>query len=136
MAQGGCMCGNVRYTIEGDPVMQALCHCVDCRKITGSTYSTNSIYPESGFKVTQGTTKTHSKTADGGNTITSHFCPDCGSTMWREGPSFPGLKIVKTGTLDDVNALANAKPGAELYAPTRVSWVAAVEGAEQKQGMS
>merc|ERR1712032_1072585 len=55
MAQGGCMCGNVRYTVEGDPVMKALCHCVDCRKITGSTYSTNSIYPEGGFKVTQGT---------------------------------------------------------------------------------
>lgn len=73
--------------------------------------------------------------------------------MWREGASFPGLKIIKVrvrfcktsqtqlieckvGTMDDPNALANAKPGAELYAPTRVSWVAPIEGAEQKQAMS
>ncbi|KAF2659902.1 hypothetical protein K491DRAFT_775153 [Lophiostoma macrostomum CBS 122681] len=136
MAQGGCMCGNVRYSVEGDPVKTALCHCTDCRKITGSTYSTNAIYPEGGFKVTEGTTKQHSKTADGGNTITSHFCGDCGSTMWREGATFPGLKVIKVGTLDDIDALAKAKPSTELYAPERVEWVSAIPHAEQKQGMS
>lgn len=52
---------------------QALCHCADCRKITGSTYSTNAIFPEDKFKVTKGTTKQHAKTADTGNTIISHF---------------------------------------------------------------
>lgn len=52
---------------------KALCHCADCRKISGSTYSTNAIFPSTQFKVTQGTPKQHSKTADSGNVITSHF---------------------------------------------------------------
>lgn len=90
MAQaGGCICGNVRYTVEGEPVMkvghpmpghwhrltpkQALCHCTDCRKITGSTYSTNAVYPGSAFKVTQGTPKEHGKKSDTGTTVVSHF---------------------------------------------------------------
>lgn len=67
------MCGNVRYTLEGDAVKKALCHCLDCRKISGSTYSTNAIYPEQGFKFTKGTPKEHKKTADTGNVITSSF---------------------------------------------------------------
>ncbi|KAF2468437.1 uncharacterized protein BDR25DRAFT_231072 [Lindgomyces ingoldianus] len=136
MAQGGCTCGNVRYSVEGEPVVKALCHCLDCRKISGSTYSTNALYPEGGFKLLSGSPKTHAKTADGGNTITSFFCGDCGSTMWREGLSFKGLKVIKVGTLDDINALANAKPDVELFAPTRVEWVAAIANAKQAQGMS
>jgi hypothetical protein len=50
-----------------------LCHCKDCRKITGSTYSTNAIYPESAFKLTSGKPKEHSTKADSGNHITSSF---------------------------------------------------------------
>ncbi|KAJ4295627.1 hypothetical protein N0V90_007640 [Kalmusia sp. IMI 367209] len=133
--QGGCMCGNVRYTVEGEPAGKALCHCKDCRKITGSTYSTNAIFPDGQFKLAQGTPKQHVKTADTGNTITSFFCGDCGSTMWRETATFKGAKIVKVGTIDDANALADAKPAIELFAPQRVPWVQAVSGAEQKDAM-
>ncbi|CAI6313666.1 unnamed protein product [Periconia digitata] len=136
MAQaGGCVCDGIRYTIEGEPVAKALCHCKDCRKISGSTYSTNGVYPSSGFKVTKGEAKTHSTKGDSGNTITSYFCPDCGSTMWRDGGAFPGMVIVKLGTLDDPKALENLKPVRELYASGRVSWVSALEGAEQKDKM-
>ena len=60
-------------TVRHRLTMQALCHCRDCRKITGSTYSTNGIWPVDQFKLTQGTPKKHVKTADSGNTITSFF---------------------------------------------------------------
>ncbi|KAL1594422.1 hypothetical protein SLS60_010182 [Paraconiothyrium brasiliense] len=124
--QGGCMCGNVRYSVEGEPAGKALCHCADCRKITGSTYSTNAIFPSDQFKLTQGTPKQHSKTADSGKTITSHF--------WETG-SFEGAKIVKIGTLDDANALSDLKPAIELFAPTRIPWVQAIPDAQQKDAM-
>ncbi|MCJ1360179.1 MAG: hypothetical protein MMC33_010182 [Icmadophila ericetorum] len=136
MPDGGCFCGKCRITYTGEPALKALCHCLDCRKITGSTYSTNLLVPEDGFQVTSGQPKTISKTADGGNTITSHFCPDCGSTLFRDGASFPGLKVVKVGVMDDVDALDQAKPGVELYTPHRVAWVAETPGAEQRKTMS
>jgi len=133
---GGCICGNVRYEVEGEPTAKALCHCGDCRKTTGSTYSTNGIYPEAAFKLTQGTPKVFTKTAGSGNDMESHFCGDCGSTLWRQGKSYAGLRIVKIGTLDDVNTLISMKPIAELFAPGRIPWVAAIEGAVQKKAMS
>ena len=133
--EGGCLCGNIRYTISGEPAAKALCHCLDCRKISGSTYSTNAVFPLDGFKFTSGTPKEHFKVADGGNGITSHFCGDCGSMMTRRGPSFPGLVIIKAGTLDDKNALSEFKPVTELFAKHRVDWVPEIPGAQQKEGM-
>ena len=86
--------------------------------------------------ITAGSPKTISKTADGGNTVTSHFCGDCGSTLFSDGAGFPGMKVVKAGVLDDVDALDRARPAAELFAAKRVAWVKEVEGAEQKKTMS
>ncbi|KAF1911486.1 Mss4-like protein [Ampelomyces quisqualis] len=136
MPSGGCMCGNVRYEVSGDSEASILCHCIDCRKIGGSTYSSNAVYNADGFKVTKGTPKQHKKKADGGNDITSNFCGDCGSTMWREGATFAGKRIIKAGTLDDTSILDNFKADAELYANTRPKWVGAQSGAAQKDGMS
>jgi hypothetical protein len=50
---------------------QALCHCADCRKISGGNYSNNIVVPSENFKVVSGTPKRISKTADSGKEITS-----------------------------------------------------------------
>lgn len=34
--EGGCFCGKVRYVVEGAPFHSTLCHCVDCRRVTGA----------------------------------------------------------------------------------------------------
>jgi len=73
--------------------------------------------------------------ADSGNTITSHFCGDCGSTLWRDGRTFGLNKLVKVGVINDPNALSDAKPGVELYVGGRVPWVSEMEGTDQKPGM-
>lgn len=91
--------------------------------------------PEEGFTIISGSPKQISKQADSGNDITSHFCGDCGSTLFRDGASFAGAKIVKVGVMDDVSALEQAKPAVELYAAERVPWVGRVEGADQLKGM-
>lgn len=111
-----------------------MCHCRDCQKITGSTYSTNIIIPGDKFKILKGTPKQHKKTADSGNEITSHFCGDCGSTLWRDGKTFGESKVVKVGSMDDPKALEDAKPAIELYVPERISWVKATDG-QQLKGM-
>ncbi|KAI8944480.1 Mss4-like protein [Xylaria longipes] len=135
MPEGGCFCGKVRYSLEGEPLAKALCHCRDCRKTTGSTYSTNIIVAGPSFKVTSGTPKSIAKKADSGREIVSYFCGDCGSTLWRDGVSFGDGKVVKVGTLDDIDALDKALPAVELFADRRVSWVAQVPNAVQKATM-
>lgn len=83
-----------------------------------------------------GTPKTISKIADSGKEITSYFCGDCGTTCFRKGPSFPGLVIIKSGVLDDASFLSDNVPTGELYAPERMAWLPALEGANQAKTMS
>ncbi|KAH6881283.1 hypothetical protein J4E91_008886 [Alternaria rosae] len=135
MPAGGCFCGNVRYEVQGESGGNILCHCLDCRKITGSAYSTNAVYSDEGFKVTKGTPKAHTVKGDSGNDVTSMFCGDCGSTMWRQGDTFAGKRIIKVGTLDDTSILDNMKMNAELYVDHRPKWVGSQESAAQKSGM-
>lgn len=45
------------------------------------------------------------------------------------------MRIIKAGILDDVNVINSIKPGAELFAPERIAWVPAVEGAGQVDTM-
>ena len=46
-----------------------------------------------------------------------------------------GMRIIKAGILDDVSIINSTKPGAEFFAPGRVSWVPALEGAGQLDTM-
>ncbi|KIV95677.1 hypothetical protein PV10_03301 [Exophiala mesophila] len=138
MPTGSCFCGNIKIEYSGEPAMTALCHCSDCRKISGGNYSNNIVVPSANFSITSGKPKEISKTADSGKSITSGFCPDCGTTLFRYGDSFggvDGMRIIKAGILDDVNVINSIKPGAELFSNERVSWVSAVEGAGQVNNM-
>ena len=65
--------------------------------------------------------------------LLGHFCPDCGTTLFRHGEAFGGIngmRVIKAGILDDVNIINDTKPGAELFTPGRVKWVAALDGAQ------
>ncbi|RYP43426.1 hypothetical protein DL768_009941 [Monosporascus sp. mg162] len=135
MPEGSCFCGKVRIAYEGEPTGKAICHCLDCRKISGSTHSTNIVVPGSRFKVISGAPKTISKTADTGRQITSNFCGDCGSTLFREGEAFGDDKVIKVGIMDDINALEDAKPALELFAVRKASWILDVPGAKKLDGM-
>ncbi|KAI9170728.1 hypothetical protein HJFPF1_00198 [Paramyrothecium foliicola] len=125
--EGSCLCGAVRINSTGEPKARVLCHCLDCRKITGSLFSTNVLMPGDGFSVVQGTPKEFAMTADSGKTITSYFCGDCGCTLWRQTESYGDAKIVKAGTLDTPDALDSiAKPASELFTKNRISWLPTV----------
>ena len=36
---GHCLCGAVSYSAEAEPVVQAVCHCADCQRQSGSPYT-------------------------------------------------------------------------------------------------
>lgn len=38
--------------------------------------------------------------------------------------------------MDDIDVINQTKPGAELFSPERISWVAAVDGANQVEAVS
>ena len=68
-ATGGCLCGNVKYELEKDAVLNAIhCHCLDCQKSTGSGKATIVVIPEDSLSL-QGALKYYSVVGTDGATI-------------------------------------------------------------------
>ena len=69
-----------------------------------------------------GTPKTISKVANTDKNIPSHFCPDCGTTLFCTGQSFPNAVIIKAGVLDEKEWPKPNAPKAEFFAGQRPNW--------------
>lgn len=80
-----------------------------------------------------GTPKVFSKVADSGDIISSYFCGDCGSIIWRESANCGPNKVVKAGTLDDSGTTISAAVfDAEVFTRSRVDWVRPIPGVNQR----
>lgn len=51
------------------------------------------------------------------------FCGRCGSTVGRDASPFPDIRVVKLGTLDNIEDINNFKPVREVYTDARVAWI-------------
>ena len=67
-----------------------------------------------------GKATTWMRTAESGNTLTFHFCPICGSTVYWEGEGFPGYVAVAIGNFADPNFPA---PTIAVWEESRHPWV-------------
>ena len=118
---GGCLCGQVRYEISGEPMFTAICHCKNCQRQSGAAYSVNLGVPSQAFNLS-GQLKTFVDTGESGGEVMRRFCANCGSPLISEVASAPAMVILKAGTLDDTSSV---KPGVEVWCASRQPWVPA-----------
>ena len=77
-----CCCGQLRVETRGEPRLNILCHCADCRRRTGSAFGWSAYFRDGDVEL-HGTAAEYRP--DGANAGTRRFCPDCGSTMfWKD----------------------------------------------------
>ena len=80
---GGCACGQLTFAARGRPKRVGLCHCMTCRKISGSPFNAFTIFPADQVTVS-GEVATWSA-APGSERC---FCPRCGCAP-RASWAFP-----------------------------------------------
>lgn len=116
---GGCFCGQVRFTIKGEPVGARMCWCRDCQRIASGSATVNVLFPEEAVTY-QGEITTLRRTAESGNTVERGFCPKCGSQMYSRTVTPQGMPMrVRAGTLDDPELIA---PQSIIWASSAPSW--------------
>jgi hypothetical protein len=115
-----CRCGQLRATVTGDPVRVSVCHCLNCKKRSGSAFAVQARWPAEQVQI-EGSSKTFVKAGDSGNPATFHFCPECGSDVYYviDG-KFDGLIAIPLGAFDDPYF---GKPGYSVYEGRKHEWV-------------
>lgn len=121
MAQGfsgGCLCGAVRFESSADPQLVGHCHCVDCRKSSGTGHCTHIVVPEEAISVT-GEVTFYDRPADSGNIVSRGFCPTCGSPVYSRNSGMAGMVFPRASVLDDPDAIT---PQMIVYASRAPAW--------------
>ena len=116
MVEGGCLCGAIRYSIIGEPVVQLYCYCSDCRKVSGSDAYAAYVVPRANLTLEKGQPVSYSVTAKSGRTNTRNFCASCGSRLWADLDT--GLASVSGGSFDDPEHFSPTMVHCESDAPS------------------
>ncbi|MEG3122755.1 GFA family protein [Sphingomonas sp. GB1N7] len=117
---GGCRCGAVRYTAEGQPDHNALCLCEQCRRSAGAPMVGWALFAADAVTIT-GTPVSYNSSGD----AERQFCGTCGTGLFYLSETvFPGKIDIQTGSFDNPDALA---PQAVIQMADAPRWMAGLE---------
>lgn len=122
-----CCCGALRIKVRGEPSRVVVCHCFQCQRRTGSVFGDNAYFPRSALLAVEGESKQFSRATERGGSLTFHFCPKCGSSVFWNLSSDSDVVAVAVGAFADPGF---AKPSRSVFGVTRHHWVPYVEGTE------
>lgn len=54
MRTSSCSCGECKVEVEGDPTLNGLCNCDDCRRRTGAPFSWSVYFPNDAVRKVEG----------------------------------------------------------------------------------
>ncbi|KAF9049077.1 Mss4-like protein [Panaeolus papilionaceus] len=128
--KGSCLCKTVKYEVTGEPITFRVCHCINCRKSSGSAFMSNLFFTSKQIKVLSGEEKLKVYTdrdTSSGNALNRHFCTECGSNVFLQ-PVNPqaiagDIKLIAAGTLEDA---FSTPVKTELFAAQKRHWVAGI----------
>jgi hypothetical protein len=103
--RGGCACGRVTFETRGEPTRVGLCHCLTCRKVSGSAFNAFAIFAADRVTVA-GDLAGWSATPESRRC----FCPVCGS------------QVLDRDAADEVEIKLGAFDEPNLFTPTYEAW--------------
>lgn len=99
MIQAHCRCGAFRFESASPAILQLVCHCHQCREVSGRPFSSFSF-----FKVrdtqTQGEHRTVAFTSGAGHRTVREVCAACGDMLIDRTEGFPKVVGVVHECLD------------------------------------
>ena len=85
---GRCYCGEINFEFD-DPIhSQLLCHCRECRYLSGGEPNASVVITEKNFRVTKGQLKTFTRD-DLEAPRVRYFCENCGTHALCREPASP-----------------------------------------------
>ena len=120
---GGCVCGSVRFTVNGPAICVVHCHCSMCRRSYASLVGTGATIEQKQVKLDQG--KKNLATYESPPGVRRQFCRTCGCSLFYFDDSLPEMLYYFPATLDDGVHPGHAD-GAEhhVFVESKAEWEA------------
>lgn len=123
---GECLCGAVKYSVDGELGEVLHCHCSECRRWHGSAFRTRVPVKKKDFSWTAG--KAHVAEYDGLPSVVKTFCKICGSNLisyYKDNDEYLGLP------LGGVEGEFTERPAKHIFVESKASWFEITDGLPQ-----
>jgi hypothetical protein len=119
-AEGGCLCGAVRYRLAAAPIASMHCHCANCRKASGAGVLTWLTVNETDFEWLSGEPERYGYESEHYPApVERRFCGTCGSQLvWH--CLNDGSVDLTAGSLDDPDII---EPQFHVFTRSQVHWL-------------
>ena len=120
MRRAQCACGQLSATCVGAPLRVSVCHCLACKRRTGSAFSWNARWARVDVTI-EGRASEFARIGDEGGRSAHSFCPTCGTTVFYRIDAQPDVIAIPAGVFADP---AFPAPEYSAYDPSRrCDWV-------------
>lgn len=127
MHQGSCLCGRIRFEIDGELAGIQLCHCSQCRRAQGSAFAANLPVRAEDFRLIAGEPKAY-ESSPGKQRL---FCGDCGSPIISRTAAVPHMVRVRAGLIAEP---VETKAVFHFHVDSRASWLPISDDLPRFQG--
>ena len=126
MLTGSCLCGGVKYEVDGAIEKITNCHCSLCRKMSGSAFSSGATISTHAFQFVAG--KELLKQWESSPGYFREFCGRCGSPILKRKAKDPDNLRLRVGTLDSDPGVTMSK---HTHVESKAPWVEIRDGLPQ-----
>lgn len=115
---GGCLCGQLRYEIQGEQGAAGYCFCSDCRKASGSGFIPFINFPAKAVRFIGQAKQFVSKAYRGGDAV-RNSCPTCSSLVFGGVIGESNSFTIYAGSLDEPSLF---QPEIVIFNKNRPNW--------------
>ena len=119
--EGGCLCGAVRYQVQGSPSRTVVCHCKFCQRCTGSAFAVWPTYAQRDVQTKGALSAYEHRSDESGRWIRLNFCARCGTTVSSTFEKGADEVAILGGTFDDTGWLDVDR---HVWTRSKQHWVA------------
>jgi len=127
---GSCLCGEIKYSIESEAQDFYICHCQQCRKLTGSAFASNIQLKLTDVNWLCGENLIKRFDYPGERNFTKVFCSKCGSALPYINEKGTAL-VIPAGSLDQELEIT---PQTNIFWKDKAEWLEAGINAEKRDG--
>lgn len=124
---GSCQCGQLSFASDSNPVLELVCHCVDCQDALQADFATIAFFKLSECKV-EGELAEKIYLSDSDNETCRQYCDDCDTVMFDRSEGFPHLIGVMAKQLQPP---FEAKPSCHVFLRDKKAEIDIPEGVKQ-----